>query len=105
MHTDMRQGKEARRTMATDLGGNSVDAPERGRAGRTPRRLFADDDGVLWTAELRRPARSGSAANGGRLILFWSEDRACITTLKEPTPIADLSEEELRRHLRTCLTG
>ena len=40
-----------------------------------------------------------------RLILFWSEARACLATLRGVEGLAELTEDDLRRHLRTCLTG
>lgn len=73
---------------------------------RSPRRLFADDAGVLWTAELRRPRLpTGRGDAPAPLILFWSETRACLATLREGRGLAELSEDELRRHLRSCLSG
>lgn len=88
---------------ATDPG-RDVGGIERGD--RSPRRLFADEAGVLWTAELRRPRQERWPDKAATpLILFWSETRACLATLREASGLRDLSEEELRRHLRTCLAG
>ena len=77
-----------------------------GGGDRGPRRLFADASGVLWTAELRRPRVPGLGGQSpAPVILFWSETRACLATLRSHQPIADLSEDDLRRHLQACLSG
>lgn len=76
------------------------------REERTPRRLFADDAGVLWTAELRRPRLPAMPGHPtSPLILFWSDSRACLATVRSTVPLSDLSEEDLRRHLQACLSG
>ena len=73
---------------------------------RAPRRLFADEAGVLWTAELRKPRVASTAGREPTpLILFWSDTRACLATLRTHQPLAELTEEDLRRHLHTCLSG
>lgn len=78
--------------------GNPVD--------RSARRLFADENGVLWTAELRRPRHpTDPARTGGPLILFWSETRACLASVRNSRPLSDLTEDDLRLHLRACLSG
>lgn len=84
--------------------------PVRGGGGepveRSARRLFADENGVLWTAELRRPRLAADPARtGGPLILFWSETRACLASVRNSRPLSDLSEDDLRVHLRACLSG
>lgn len=100
----MRQGG----TEATRTPGRS----DSGRAGaeepveRSARRLFADEDGVLWTAELRRPRLAADPARtGGPLILFWSETRACLASVRNSRPLAELTDEDLRLYLRACLSG
>ena len=80
-------------------------ADQAGGVERAPRRLFADESGTLWTAELRRPRAKGPDHAPSRLILFWSEARACLATLRGVEGLAELTEDDLRRHLRTCLTG
>lgn len=74
--------------------------------GEAPSRRFTDEAGVIWTAELRRPRRP---PNPGRvsspMILFWSDTRACLATLQGERGIAELTDEDLRRHLRACLSG
>lgn len=86
--------------------GDDGAARARERQERGPRRLFADEEGVLWTAEVRRPRFSGPDGEpGAPLILFWSDTRACLATLRRAQPIAELTEDELRGHLRACLTG
>lgn len=73
---------------------------------RSARRLFADENGVLWTAELRRPRlATDPGRTGGPLILFWSETRACLGSVRNSRPLAELTEDDLRLHLRACLSG
>ena len=70
------------------------------------RRLFADENGTLWTAELRRPRlATDPARTAGPLILFWSETRACLASVRNSRPLSDLTEDDLRLHLRACLSG
>ena len=99
----MRQGaSEVTRTAArneTARGGGDT-------AERSARRLFADENGVLWTAELRRPRLAADPARtAGPLILFWSETRACLASVRNSRPLSDLTEDDLRLHLRACLSG
>jgi hypothetical protein len=82
-----------------------AEADRIGGVEHAPRRLFADESGTLWTAELRRPRAKGPDHAPSRLILFWSEARACLATLRGVDGLAELTEDDLRRHLRTCLTG
>ena len=70
-----------------------------------PRRLFADEHGVLWTAELRRPSTPPPDGERASLLLFWSDTRACLVTLRSDRALSALSDEDLRRHLRSCLSG
>ena len=100
----MRQGAMSAIRMVDDVGAEAGEERTRSQPERDPRRLFADDQGVLWTAELRRPRVTGEGP-GAPLILFWSDTRACMATLRNSRPIAELTEDELRRHLRACLTG
>lgn len=92
--------------MAPAMRSRRGDAGGAERTDRSPRRLFADDAGVLWTAELRRPrAAAGGGETAAPLILFWSETRACLATLRGGAAITELTEEDLRRHLRACLSS
>lgn len=101
----MRQG-----AMSVSRSGDDVRVEEQERAtpregAREPRRLFADEEGVLWTAEMRRPRLATTGGPSSPLILFWSDTRACMATVRHGRPITELSEDELRGHLRACLSG
>lgn len=101
----MRQGAMSATRPTDDVQGGERAERAPAQGGREPRRLFADEEGVLWTAELRRPRIAADGSQLSPLILFWSDTRACLATLRSSRPITELSEEELRRHLRACLTG
>ncbi|HUE77998.1 MAG TPA: hypothetical protein VMM83_08660 [Longimicrobiales bacterium] len=74
--------------------------------GDAPARRFSDETGVVWTAELRRPRTPPIPGRvSAPMILFWSDTRACLATLRSDRGLDELTEEDLRRHLRACLSG
>lgn len=69
------------------------------------RRRFQDDTGAVWVAEVKRPrSMSPSDENATPMILFWNDTRACLASLRSKRGFMELSVEELREHLRACLS-
>lgn len=78
---------------------------EGGSASEGVRRRFQDDTGVVWVAEVKRPGSMGpSEKNATPMILFWNDTRACLASLRSQRDFMELSVEELREHLRACLS-
>lgn len=69
------------------------------------RRRFQDETGAVWVAEMKRPRTMG-APNGDAtpMILFSNDNRACLASLRSERRFMELSLEELRGHLRACLS-
>ncbi|HSH44224.1 MAG TPA: hypothetical protein VK966_00075 [Longimicrobiales bacterium] len=67
------------------------------------RRRFQDEQGDVWVAEVKRP-RTMVEDGSTPMILFWTETRACLASLRSNRPFMELSLEELREHLRVCLS-
>lgn len=66
------------------------------------RRRFQDDDGAVWVAEVKRARTMSDEATP--MILFWTESRACLASLRSRREFMELSLEELREHLHACLS-
>lgn len=76
-------------------------------AEQAPVRRFTDDDGTVWTAEVKLPRSTawGSDMRMAPMILFWSDNRACLATVRPSAGLGELTTEELRSHLQSCLRG
>jgi hypothetical protein len=76
-------------------------------AEQAPVRRFTDDEGTVWTAEVKLPRSTawGSDVRMAPMILFWSEKRACLATVRPSAGLGELTTEELRSHLQSCLRG
>lgn len=67
-------------------------------------RRFTTEDGTVWTAELKSP-RVGlpGGYSDASMVLFWSDQRACLTTLRPRRGLGEMTVSELRDQLRLCL--
>lgn len=100
----MEQGRGAGGARDPRGSGAPGERSDEGAGGEQTRR-FTDERGVLWTAEVRRARTRGAGPRSGpALVLFSSESRACLASLPEDRPLGELTVEELRDHLRACLS-
>ena len=78
---------------------------EGGSSSEGMRRRFQDDTGAVWVAEVKRPrSMRPSDEKSTPMILFWNDNRACLASLRSERGFMELSVEELRQHLRACLS-
>lgn len=78
----------------------------RGIAEQASLRRFTAEDGTVWTAELRTaPPMPGVYRSPSPMVMFWSANRACLTTLKPRRGLGEMTVTELRAHLAMCLSS